>query len=569
MANLQQEHNDWLVKTISENPDLLLEKMWRIDNLYWITTKDGTKKVFRMNRAQRHFAVTWLLISNPFFRHIILKSRQLGFTTFIDLFILDEIIFNPNREGLVIAHKVGDATEIFDKKIDFAVRNFCEELKNALFTVRRNSAKKIQIATDDGENKGSVSGIAVSIAGRGTTNQYLHVSEFASMCVLFPKRANDLEQSTFPSVPLDGYIFIESTAEGMSGRFYEIFQGNWKTRDRLTPTMSQAVFVPHFYNWTWDDEEIAKVREDIPVEMMDVGEIDWKEYQAEHFLSDRQITYYYMKWLQLGKNIQKLRQEYPTTAEEAFVSSGQTYFPTTRVVNLFSAANPGKRGDIIKNDKGVQTFQENSAGDLEVWNMPERGTNYVIGGDTAEGLATGDAQVLVVVNSKTEKVDAIYRSQVAPDEFADLAFDIGKFYNGGLMAVESNKDGLWVNTHLEKRGYLNLFYRAVLDDITKTMTKYFGWKTTSATRPFMLASLKAVFMRLGWFPKPLLEEMLTFVRNAKGRPEAMQGKHDDVIMAAAVAYSVLQEKGKQVDATVSENPSLYKTIFGESDVVNF
>lgn len=565
----QKDYNEQLVKEIADNPDLLSDKLWRMDHLYWITTKKGTKTMFKMNRAQRDFATKWLLIPSPYFRHIILKSRQLGFTTFIDLFILDETIFNPNREGLVIAHKVGDAAEIFDKKVDFAVRNFSPELKEALFEVRRNSAKKIQFAFDNGDDKESVSGIAVSIAGRGNTVQYLHVSEFASMCVLFPKRANDLEQSTFPAVPLDGYIFIESTAEGMSGRFYEIFSASWKIRDQITTTMSQAIFVPHFYNWTWDDEEIGKIAEDIPVSSMEVAEIDWGEYQREHFLTNKQITFYYMKWLQLGRNIQKLRQEYPTTAEEAFVSSGQTYFPTTRVVTLLSIVGDGVRGDVVKDEKGVYKFQNNSGGDLEIFNAPEKGVSYVIGGDTAEGLASGDAQVLVVINARTEKIDAIYKSQVPPDEFADVAYDIGKFYNGALMAIESNKDGLWVNTHLEKRGYLNLYYRSVLDDITKSVTKYFGWRTTSATRPFMLASLKAYFMRIGWFPKALLEEMLTFVRNAKGRPEAMQGKHDDVIMAASVGYSVLQERGKQPEALSSENSSLYKTIFGESDVVNF
>lgn len=567
--NNQKEYNEWLVGEIARDPSLLDDKLWRMDHLYWITTKKGIRKVFTMNRAQRDFATSWLLLPSPFFRHIILKSRQLGFTTFIDLFILDETIFNPNREGLIIAHKSQDAQEIFDKKVDFAVRNFNEDLRNALFRVRRNSAKKIQFAFMDGQDE-SVSGLAVAVAGRGSTNQYLHVSEFASMCVLFPKRANDLEQSTFPSVPMGGYIFIESTAEGMSGRFYEIFQSSWKMRQSITPAMSQAVFVPHFYNWTWDDEEIAEVAEDIPVSEMDIGEVDWAEYQAEHFLTNRQVTFYYVKWLQLGRNIQKLRQEYPTTMEEAFVSSGQTYFPTTRTVNLLAAANPGTRGDIVCDAKGVQAFREDRSGDFEMFEKPEKGTWYVVGGDTAEGLASGDAQVAFVVNAKTEKCAGIYRSQVPPDEFADLLFDIGKFYNGALMAVESNKDGLWVNTHLEKKGYLNLYYRSVFDDITKNMQKYFGWKTTSATRPFMLASLKAAFMRIGWFPAGLLEEMLVFVRNAKGRPEAMAGKHDDIIMAAAVAYSVLQERGKQAEGPADDKaPSLYNTIWGESDIVNF
>lgn len=565
MSTLQKDHNEMIIKSISENPEILWDKEWRMNNLYWITTKDGTKEVFKMNRAQKHMFDNYINVKSPWLRHIILKSRQLGFTTFIDLYILDEILFKPNREGLVIAHKVQDATEIFDRKVDFAVRNFCDELMGALFRVNRNSAKTIQVTVDDGPNKGSVSSIKVSIAGRGSTNHYLHVSEYASMCALFPKRANDLEQSTFPSVPLDGMIFIESTAEGMSGRFYEMFSKNWVNRDEITPTMSRATFMPHFYNWTWDDRELSKIGDPIPVSKMDTAEIDWAEYKKEHNLSDIEITYYYLKWMQLGNDIHKLRQEYPTTAEEAFVNSGQTYFPTTKVVSLKQKAGTGTRGELSYDEKGNVLFMPVSNGSWEIFKMPEKGVRYIAGGDTAEGLAHGDKQVLYFINHQTEDCDALYVSNVPPDELAEEAYKGGKFYNWALIAIESNKDGLWVNDALDKLGYLNLYYRKVFDDITQKATRYFGWKTTSSTRPFALAALKAIFTRkIGGFPKMLLEEMLTFVRNSKGRPEAMANKHDDVLMAAAIGYAVLQEQGKQIQEQVSnDSGSLMKTIFGE------
>ncbi len=558
-------HNENILKQIVTSPSILQNKLWRMNNLYWITTKDGTKEVFTMNKAQKHFFDNYLQKDNLYYRHIILKSRQLGFTTFIDLWILDEILFNPNREGLIIAHKVQDAKEIFDRKIDFAVKNFMEDLKNSLFKISRNSAKKIQVEFTEVMGAGSRSNVAVDISGRGGTYQYLHVSEFAAMCVLFPERSNKLEQETLPAIPSDGFIFIESTAEGMSGRFYDLFQQDWLTRDKVTRALSTAKYVPHFYNWQWDEGELAKVGENVPIDTMETGEIDWAEYQKEHGLTDKEITYYYIRWLRLGKDVHKLRQEYPTTAEEAFVNSGQAYFSTTKTVTLLNQAEEGLQGEVIYNkEKEKYEFQQVSSGALEVIKHPEVGTRYVIGGDTAEGLAHGDAQVLMVVNEKTEDVDAVYTSQVPPDEFADMIYDIGKYYNYALVAVESNKDGLWVNTHLEKKGYLNLYYRSVLDDITKSITKYYGWKTTSATRPFMLASLKAVFNRKwGGFPKGLLREMLTFVRNAKGRPEAMIGEHDDEIMAAAVAYSVLQEKGIQKPEEQKAERGLMSVLFGE------
>jgi hypothetical protein len=303
---------------------------------------------------------------------------------------------------------------------------------------------------------------------------------------------------------------------------------------------------------------------------MESCEIDWGTYQTEHNLTDKEITYYYMKWLQFGGKtspdaVKKLMQEYPTTPDEAFLSTGQNYFPTAKIAAQLQIAQPGTKGELGYDEKGDVVFNPHSSGNLEIFNKPTLGTKYIVGGDTAEGLASGDSQVLYVVNHKTEECDAIYRSQVSPDELATEAYKLGKFYNWALLGIEVNKDGLWVNDALEKLGYVNLYYRKVFDDITQKITKFFGWKTTSATRPFALAALKAVFFRKDkGFPAPLLNEMFTFIRNIKGKPEALDKKHDDVIMAAAIAYAILQEQGKYIaDTTGSEGFSHMKCIFGE------
>jgi len=575
-VKFQKEHNERIVQALIENPDRIDDKRWRMDNLYWIITKDGTKELFHMNRAQRHFFDHYLSPTNPaarYYRHIILKSRQLGFTTFVDLWILDEILFNHNREGLIIAHKVQDATEIFDRKIDYAIRNMCEEIKSGAFKLVRNSAKKIQVVIDYGPEEGSTSSIQVSSSGRSGTYFYVHISEFAKLCLAYPKTAAEVETGTFPAVPFDGSIFIESTAEGMAGRFYELFNEAWPNRDKITPMKSRVMFMPHFYNWQYDDGEMAKITEVIPVKEMDVCEIDWAEYQVENNLNDLEMTYYYMKWLQMGgKNstdaVHKLHQEYPTTVEEAFLSTGQTYFPTAKVYSQMQTVKPGTRGELSANEKGDIVFQEHSAGELEIFEKPERGKRYVIGGDTAEGLAHGDKQILYVLKHQTEECVAVYRSGIPPDEFITVAYNVGKFYNWALLGIESNKDGLWVNDGLDKLGYINLYYRKVFDDITKNVTKFFGWKTTSATRPFALAALKAVFLRkTSGFPMAILSEMVTFLRNAKGRPEALAGKHDDVVMAASIGYAILQEQGKYVDISSSAPGfSMGRAIFGETQV---
>ncbi len=570
MAFNQKEHNENIVQQLIDNPSLINDQHWRLCNLYFIVTKDGSKEVFKMNRAQKHFYDTYINIPHPYHRHVILKSRQLGFTTFIDLFILDCILFNPNKEGIVIAHKVQDATEIFDKKIEYAIRNMADDIKGAYFKINHRSARKVQVTIDYGPEKGSTSSIAVAVSGRSGTYHYVHISEFAKMCVSFPKRAEEVERGTFPTVPFDGFIFIESTAEGMAGRFYEMFQQNWLTRDKITPQISQVNFLPHFYNWQYDDMEMKKIYENIPVADMDECEIDWASYQIENKLSDKEITYYYMKWLQFGgKNspdaMKSLMQEYPTTEKEAFLSTGQTYFSTAKVASLMLEAVKGTKGELGYDPKGEVIFNQVSIGSLEIFTPPQIGTKYVIGGDTSEGLAHGDFQVLYVINQKTEECDAIYISKVAPDELATEAYKLGKFYNFALMGIEVNKDGLWVNDALDKMGYINLYYRKSFDDITKKMTKFFGWKTSSATRPFALAALKAVFFRKDrGFPTALLNEMFTFVRNSKGKPEAMDKKNDDVVMSASIGYAILGEIGTQTNTSEgNEEFSHMKLMFNE------
>lgn len=337
---------------------------------------------------------------------------------------------------------------------------------------------------------------------------------------------------------------------------------------------SKVKFLPHFYNWQYDDAEMKRITEIVPVSKMEICEIDWDSYQKENDLTDLEITYYYMKWLQLGglggtDSVRKLHQEYPTTPEEAFLSTGQSYFPNAKVASMATKTERGTRGDLLAGDKGMLAFNPVSNGNLEVFKNPEPGRKYVVGGDTSEGLAHGDAQVLYVVDAKTQDCVALYTSQVPPDEFAGDAYNVGKYYNWALLAIEVNKDGLWVNNELENKGYINLYYRKMFDDITQKVTKYYGWKTTAATRPFALAALKAIFLKKdGGFPLQLLQEMMTFVRNAKGKPEALAGKHDDIIISSSIALAVLQDNFERIETEQKEEVSHMRIAFGEQELGN-
>lgn len=300
----------------------LKDKAWRIDNLYKIRNKAGQLVKFKRNRAQKHFN------ANLHRLNIILKSRQLGFTTDESIDSLDDTLFIPNIDALLIAHNLDAGEGIFDKKIEFAWEQLKPELK-ALWGVDTKTSKTLKF--DFGEDKNGkskgFSSIAVDTSGRSGTYQRVHVTELAEISKKFPKKVPDIIEGTFPAVPSDGRIDVESTSQGASGEFYDMFWPAWEwQQEHPNEPLSPYQWKAHFYNWTWDDEALDKITEPIPFEVMEQGE-KFKEYAQKHNLTPVQATYYYQKWLSLNKKWNALKREYPTTPQEAFeaISEGTFY----------------------------------------------------------------------------------------------------------------------------------------------------------------------------------------------------------------------------------------------------
>lgn len=289
----------------------LLDKEWRIDNLYKIRNKDGKLIKFTRNRAQRHYGLS------VWFRNLILKARQLGFTTYEAIDALDDVLFNPNIDALMIAHNLEAGESIFNKKIGFAWEKLPTEIQ-VLYSVDNKTTKTLKF----GFGKKGFSSIAVDTSGRSGTYQRVHITELADMAKKYPKKIPDIIEGTIPAIPTTGRLDIESTSQGAAGEFYEMFMNAW---ERGQPTQPQE-YKAHFYNWTWDDEEMDRITNPIPFSEMQQGE-RFEEYAKKHDLNEIQITYYYQKWLSLNRKWNALKREYPTTPQEAFdaVSEGTFY----------------------------------------------------------------------------------------------------------------------------------------------------------------------------------------------------------------------------------------------------
>ena len=194
---------------IQIEPEQFLDPRWRLSNLYTITDKAGTRVPFRPNSAQL------ALLDDLHSANIILKARQLGFTTLCCLIYLDACIFTPNTRAGVIAHKLDDAKVIFRDKIKYPYDQLDEGLKAAAPAVQ-DSADTLTFANN--------SSIRVSTSMRSGTLQYLHVSEFGKICAQYPEKAREIVTGALNTVEAGQFIVIESTAEGQEGAFYRMCQ---------------------------------------------------------------------------------------------------------------------------------------------------------------------------------------------------------------------------------------------------------------------------------------------------------------------------------------------------------
>lgn len=491
----------------------LLDKTWRLSHLYKIKDKNKQLITFRRNRAQEHFN------KNKWYRNIILKSRQLGFTTDESMDMLDDTLFTKNFDCLLIAEDKEKAIEIFDKKIDLAWQNF--KLK-ALYSLDNDQARKMKFGFGDG----TFGSILVDNSGRSGTFHRVHITELALVCKKYPAKAKEIIEGTIPAVPVDGRIDIESTAEEDFGLFHDMF---WEAWNRGNPTRP-IEFKAHFYNWTWDDEDLSKITDaEIQEFKKEKDYIVFREYQIKNKLNDKEITYYYFKWLSLNKNWASLRKQYPTTPEEAFASAGEKVFDKDKLLKM-----------VIKEGQKI--------GDWIFYEDYKPNHHYGIGADVAEGIGR-DSSTATIWDYTTgqdfkPKVVAEYcSSKIAPDMFAYELRDAGNKYGTCVIAVERNNPGHTTLSKLKEIYPAEKIYKEIKTDKVKDVkTEKLGWLTTGASKPDMIYDLNTALNEesIDIPSKFIVHELKTYPKDDLNRTKAIdeETKHWDRVMATAIGWKI-------------------------------
>lgn len=225
---------------------------------------------------------------------------------------------------------------------------------------------------------------------------------------------------------------------------------------------------------------------------------------------------------------------------------GQSVFGAARVQRRLQAARAGKplrRGQFTYtyNGRWIEensiAWQEDPEGAVCVYALPEKGRPYVIGGDTAGDGS--DFFVGQVLDNITGRQAAVLRHRLDEDLYARQMFCLGRYYNEALIGIEVNCSTFPVK-ELARLGYTRQYLRENEDTVTGGVQLRYGFRTTAVTRPLILSGLVQAFREHDEMvcDAQTLEEMLAFVRNERGRPEAMRGAHDDCVMALAIAVYI-------------------------------
>lgn len=280
----------------------LADPLWRLNNLYKIKDKSGKVVTFKMNWAQER------LYKEMWYFNTILKARQLGFTTFIQIFILDRCLFEDNTQAAVIAHNLDDAIAFFYDKIKFAYDELPEEVRSwRPYTAR--SAREMIFSNG--------SRIRVGTSARSGTIHYLHVSEFGKICAKYPANAKEIVNGSIPAVPMGGFLFIESTAEGNKGYFHDISRRAEKLTKAVeagNALMTKRDFKFHFFPW-YENPEYAI--DEPNIRLSDETRDYFDQFEAENGVTiDRPHRLFYEK--EAERLQEDIKQEYPGTPDEAF-----------------------------------------------------------------------------------------------------------------------------------------------------------------------------------------------------------------------------------------------------------
>jgi hypothetical protein len=534
VITLAKEHRKRAKRRLRDRPEKLDELkgiLADFEQFCWrmlkIKTKVGRIMPLTLNNAQRIFVreVFSQIEAGKPVRIIILKARQMGFSTVTEALIYYFTSLQEAKNAFIVAQSSDASSNLYD------MFQFYYEKVPAIIKPmsRKNNAKKLTFenptirATDRRRNPGLKSKITVQTAesrvlARSDTIHYLHASEVA----FWPakkKKKHLLSLLAALSKEPGSLGVIESTANGM-----EEFKKMWDAAVK-----GESDFTPLFFAWF----EMPDYRKPVPpgFELTE----EELELKAKYGLDDEQLQWRrYTIRNDCGGDPRQFDQEYPSEPDDAFLLSGEGIFDNKFIKSLRDAISViGSRHEIdFVKDKIIPS----STGELAIYRQPEQGKRYVLAADTAKGKEDGDYDAAYVIEERTGEMCAALHGKWDTDLYGKKLNTLGLYYNTALLAVENNNTG---------ESVLNTLFNTCHYPLLFMHKKSLGWNTNQATRPVMISDFKeAIRDQLYDIYCPnLYSECMTLI-DKNGRAEADSGCHDDRILAYSIALQVRQVADK-------------------------
>lgn len=525
--------NKSLLKEIEESPELLIEMV------FIIVDKDKKTVPYFLNEVQTDF-LNRLKESIKAFKEgrilslkfLVLKGRQQGFTSVITAYQEAHTLVKKNFTGITLADTADNVRAIFQDKAKYIYNNLPDILKptekynskTEMFFEKLNSSWRINVAT--------------SQVGRSRTINFFHGSEAAFWTCLI----SDTQSSLGEALTKASIQILESTANG-----FNEFKDLWDSGE----------WINCFYEW-WKTTEYRNNFESEEIKQNFLKDIETKQewiYQRLKWLKDiqhldnEQLYWYYNKYKNyLNKDL--IKQEYPCTPEEAFLNSGNCVFDSEKLTlrkaeleeeyrqkpylqgNFEFRWNNEESKDYIINSS--IKFVPNPLGMIKIYENPKHGSYYVLGGDTAGDGS--DFNTGTCINNTTGKRVATVQTQVNADIYTWQMYCLGTYYNQALISIEINFNTFPV-LELKRLNYPHLYMREEYDSISKKMQQKYGWKTDRNTRPILISTEQAAIRDHieNFTDITMILECLSFIYDENMRPDAMQGKHDDMLFSDMIA----------------------------------
>ncbi len=475
--------------------------------------------------------------------NLVTKPRQAGISTVTQAYLSVKIGFaDPNNPEtiIVIANKLNLA-----KKFLKGIKDYIIQLPRWVWGNEYYGSKdkeQINIFVKDSQieielpNGSKVIAVATSVdALRGYTPTYLVFDEAA-----FIDKGSDLYAAAVTSLGTGGRAILISTPNGYDDLYYK--------------TYDQAIRKENTYNiielkW-YEDPRYNK----------DLRWLKGDEVTIEHEFTidsfNKKINEGYKptsSWYEnMCKNMNQDKKKIAQELDVSFLGSGGNVIDDEFI--LFHEKN-----NVCEPKYVDKSYYDGNSGLVWIWSEPIEGHEYICVGDVSRGDGS-DYSAMQIIDFTTMEQVVEYQGKMPPDLFAELLNVYGLKYNAFLV-VDNIGVGHTTVSKLEELKYPDLYYEEKTKGVKSAGFNINGVRlqlishleTMIRTNQIKIKSLR------------LINEMKTFIFK-NGRPDHIEGYHDDCLLSLGIGLWVLQSSFKSLKKSNEQTKAMLSSwIVGGAD----